>query len=227
VTDADAATDPAADSGAADEQGELAAAAATGGPDEARRVAAAMRTITSWLVAGEHRPGWLSDMADELERLAGLVDGPLAGSRYEGPLATGDGGGAAAHPFVGAASPLSPPITLMLEGDEAVGRGRFSPAYEGPPGAVHGGYVAGVFDVVLGMAARAHTRAAVTGTLTIHYHRPTPLGEDLVFRARLDRLEGKHLHLKGQLFAFEDFLTAEAEAVFVATRRPGFSGPVF
>ncbi len=207
---------------AADEQ--AAATAASGGPEDARRVAAAMRTITSWLVAGEHRDGWLVDMADELERLAALVDGPLVASRYEGPLAAGDPGrGAAAHPFVGAASPLSPPIVLTLDGEEAVGRGRFGPPYEGPPGAVHGGYVAGVFDVVLGMAARAHIRAAVTGTLTIHYHRPTPLNEDLVFRARVERTEGKHLFMKGQLYAFDDFLTAEAEGMFVATRRPGFS----
>ena len=39
---------------------------------------------------------------------------------------------------------------LWLDGDRMVGSATFGAAYEGPPGCVHGGYVAAAFDEVLG-----------------------------------------------------------------------------
>jgi acyl-coenzyme A thioesterase PaaI-like protein len=192
-----------------------------------RRAAAAMRRVAGWLVAGDRDGQDPGALADALEALAdGLPEGRVP-SRYGGPLVADDDPHAAGgHPFTGLANPVSPPVAVELVDGVAWGRGRFDAVYEGPPGAVHGGYVAGVFDVVLGLAARAATRAAVTGELTIRYHRPTPLDEDLVFRGWIAEDEGRHLMVKGELHAFDDFLTAEAEARFVATRRPGFSGPL-
>ena len=43
-----------------------------------------------------------------------------------------------------------------------------------------------------------------------------------MFKGWVDENDGRHVKVVGQLHAFEDFLTAEAEARFVATRRPGF-----
>jgi len=186
-----------------------------------------MRRLTSWLVAGPRDGHDPADLADALETLAEGLPADRVESRYGGPLVADDDPHAAGgHPYTGLANPVSPPITMELVDGVSWGRGRFDAVYEGPPGAVHGGYVAGVFDVVLGLAARAATRAAVTGELTIRYHRPTPLHEDLVFRGWIDVDDGRHLTVRGELHAFEDFLTAEASGTFVATRRPGFSGPL-
>ncbi|WP_435873348.1 PaaI family thioesterase [Nocardia farcinica] len=49
-------------------------------------------------------------------------------------------------------------------------------AYEGPPGCVHGGVSALVLDQLLGAVAQRPGEPAVTGTLTVRYLRPVPLG---------------------------------------------------
>jgi acyl-coenzyme A thioesterase PaaI-like protein len=195
----------------------------TDGPDDVRRAAAAMRRLTTWLVAGDRDGNDPAELADALESLAAGLPEVTATSRYDGPIVNADDPrGQEAAPYTGLANPVSPPVVIELVDGVSWGRGRFGPAYEGPPGAVHGGYVAGVFDVVLGMAAREASGGAVTGELTIRYHRPTPLGEDLVFKGWVDSSDGRHVKVVGQLHAFDDFLTAEAEARFVVTRRPGF-----
>ena len=57
-------------------------------------------------------------------------------------------------PFSGWLNPLAPPMTLTSDGTEVVATVTFGAAYEGPPGHVHGGYVAAAFDEVLGFRAR-------------------------------------------------------------------------
>ncbi len=58
-----------------------------------------------------------------------------------------------------------------------------------PEGQVHAGVSAMVLDQVLGEAAGAGGGPGMTGTLTIRYRRPTPLG-DLHAEARIDRTDG-------------------------------------
>ena len=55
-------------------------------------------------------------------------------------------------PLVGEVSPLAPPIEWELVDGRIVGHGTYHAAYEGPPGYVHGGWVALTFDEILGMA---------------------------------------------------------------------------
>ena len=55
----------------------------------------------------------------------------------------------------------------------------FGSAYEGPPGHVHGGYVAAAFDELLGMTQSLGGMPGMTGTLTVRYRRPTPLRTEL------------------------------------------------
>lgn len=54
-------------------------------------------------------------------------------------------------PFIGLANPLSPPMSLHMHSDEVTGTVTFGSAYEGPPGNVHGGYVAAVFRRAVGL----------------------------------------------------------------------------
>ena len=78
-------------------------------------------------------------------------------------------------PMLGQANPLAPPIRLWLEGDRIHGTATFGAAYEGPPGCVHGGYVAAAFDEVLGSTQSLSGSPGMTGRLTVHYRKPTPL----------------------------------------------------
>ena len=92
---------------------------------------------------------------------------------------------------------------------------RFGSAYEGPPGAVHGGYVACAFDELLGLTQSIGGAPGMTGTLTIKYRQPTPLHTDLRFEGHLDRTEGRKKYTHGYLYA-GDMLTAEAEGLFIS-----------
>ena len=61
-----------------------------------------------------------------------------------------------------------------------------SDLYEGPPLAVHGGYIAGLFDELLGaVQSLSQTGTGYTAKLEIKYRSLTPIDEELIFR-RLD-----------------------------------------
>ncbi|MFF0814788.1 PaaI family thioesterase [Rhodococcus sp. NPDC003318] len=90
------------------------------------------------------------------------------------------------------------------------------PQYEGPAGLTHGGVSALVLDQVLGDAARASGHPGMTGTLTLRYRRPTPLG-DLHAEARLDRVEGVKTIVTGHI-ADAGGVCVEAEGIFILPR---------
>ena len=118
-------------------------------------------------------------------------------------------------PFIGRANPVALPLVVeFVEGGiDAIAN--FSTLYEGPPGCLHGGYIAGIFDEVLGAAQTYSGHAGMTGRLTVHYRSPTPLNTDLHLRARLESVSGRKILCKGTLHA-GDVLCAEAEGLFVA-----------
>ena len=99
------------------------------------------------------------------------------------------------------------------------------PLFEGPPGLVHGGVSALVLDQVLGEAAAVGGAPGMTGRLTIHYRRPTPLG-DLTVSARLESREGRKSVVRGELRDADGGVTVEAEGLFIlpswATDLPEF-----
>src|SRR5205823_1703336 len=67
-------------------------------------------------------------------------------------------------------------------------------AHEGPPGRVHGGWVAAVLDHVLGRATAAAGFPGMTASLTVDYHHGTPYAVPLTAEGRLVRRDGRKLH---------------------------------
>jgi acyl-coenzyme A thioesterase PaaI-like protein len=118
-------------------------------------------------------------------------------------------------PLIGRSNPLAPPIEMGAEGDRVHGRVVFGSAYEGPPGCLHGGYVAAAFDEVLGFAQSLSGSPGMTGTLRVVYRSPTPLHEELRFEAWVDRVEGRKIFTRSTLHAGER-LCAEAEGIFIS-----------
>ena len=92
------------------------------------------------------------------------------------------------------------PLHLKVRGDKVHGTAVFGAAYEGPPGCVHGGFIAASFDEVLGMTQSMTGHPGMTGTLTIRYRRPTPLHAEIRFEAELDRVEGRKIFTVGRSF---------------------------
>ncbi|HXX49499.1 MAG TPA: PaaI family thioesterase [Myxococcota bacterium] len=193
----------------------------TGAWKEKRRLAAAMRVVISRLVETDAPEAELKAAADALERYAERLAAHPRARHFEGFAETspaGDTGGFFDRsPLIGLSNPLSPPIELRADEDRrrVHGRAVFGSAYEGPPGHVHGGYVAAAFDEVLGFANALSGNPGMTGTLTIRYRQPTPLHTELRFEALYDRSEGRKIFTSGQLYAGET-LCAEAEGLFIA-----------
>jgi len=211
---------------------------------ELRRLAAAARDVIEHLVSTAATVEQLSAAADELEQVAELLAALPVGATYDGfseaanagmdvidrHLAAANLGGAAADrdevdpevyaffdhsPFIGLANPLSPPLLFEFDRERIVGHATFGSAYEGPPGCVHGGYVAAAFDELLGAAQSLSGTQGMTARLVVNYRSPTPLHTELRLEARMVRREGRKLFCEGRLWAGEQ-LCAEAEGLFIS-----------
>jgi acyl-coenzyme A thioesterase PaaI-like protein len=92
--------------------------------------------------------------------------------------------------------------------------GQFSKGHMGPPGTVHGGWVAFAFDEILAWSIVHAGYPGMTGRLTIRYRKPTPVGVPVEFRVEAPRVAGKVVHVHGTL-TVGDTITAEADGLFV------------
>jgi len=201
--------------------------AAPGVPDspafatkERAALAAALRGLIDAAMSVEDvEPQTLRDAAREVEQLTfrlghARVEGPGYRPRHHGDYLP-------RSPIVGEASPLSPRLDWEAVEQHGritvVARGVFGAAYEGPPGFVHGGWVACAFDEVLGIANIASGHPGMTGRLTVHYRHPTPLFRELEFRAWVERTEGRRIMSRAEVRDGET-LTAEADGIFVRPR---------
>lgn len=184
-----------------------------------RRAAQAVRELTEALITSDGTTADIDALAAQLEaQTAALAAGP----RLHGLLAFLRDGKHGGHGEVnhelnalgGWSNPLSPELNMWLQDDRAFGTVRCGFAYEGPPGHVHGGFVAAIFDQFLGMAQLAGNNPGMTGTLTVRYHRPTPLNTDLELSAQLRESVGRKTTITGEMHA-DGVLTASCECLFV------------
>jgi acyl-coenzyme A thioesterase PaaI-like protein len=186
---------------------------------ELRRLADGMRGVMHRLVQTSAPVEMIAAAADELDALAARFAEHPNASIYEGFAEAANSGDPFAFfdhsPMLGQANPLAPPVELWLDGDHMRGRACFGAAYEGPPGCVHGGYIAAAFDEVLGSTQSLAGSPGMTGRLTVHYRSPTPLHTELRFEGQLERVDGRKIYTRGSLWA-DDRLCAEAEGLFIS-----------
>jgi acyl-coenzyme A thioesterase PaaI-like protein len=196
-----------------------AAEEARGAWAEKRRLASAMRQVIDHLVTSDAPEEELKAAADALERYASRLSRHPRRKVPAGFSEVANAGDVAGFfdmsPLIGLSNPMSPPIRLRVDGEIVRGTATFGAAYEGPPGHLHGGFVAAAFDEVLGFAQSITGNPGMTGTLTIRYRKPTPLYTELRFEAKVLRVEGRKIFTEGKLFAGET-LTAEAEGLFIS-----------
>lgn len=183
-----------------------------------RRLAMAMRKVIELLVttdAPEDELRTATDLAERIvQRLATL---PQRATRDD-PDNPGLSAPDTFHqfsPLVGFANPVAPPMTLSVEGNEVRGEVVFGAPYQGPPGHLHGGFVAALFDEALGYVQWTTGKPGMTGTLKIRYRRPTPLYTKLRIEATVQRVHGRKIFTEARLYAGE-LLTAEAEGLFIS-----------
>lgn len=120
-------------------------------------------------------------------------------------------------PISGKRNPVSPPLRMWRDGDQVRGEAVFSPTFAGPPNSVHGGIIAAVFDELLSMANVISGKAGFTGTLTIKYHRHTPLNQPIELWAMNERNSGRKQFSRGELRVNGE-VTASAQGLFIAPK---------
>jgi acyl-coenzyme A thioesterase PaaI-like protein len=160
-------------------------------------------------------------------QLRDRLDGPRRPRWYEaGPLAAGElrselllDSYQTQSPFRGSINALAPPLTVETgardDGTPVVrATALLGDAYEGPPHGVHGGFVAALFDDLLGAAQALVDQPGVTGRLTVHFRHLTPIHEQLRFEGWIDEQVGRRIIAKATCHA-GDTLCAEAEGLFL------------
>ena len=183
---------------------------------EEQRLADELRRIINRLVAVRPTAEALRSAADTARDFADRLDAL--------PARLGDGAiseaGLAPHdhlrhsPLAGTSNPVAPPMWLEKTDGVTLGGVRFGAAYEGPPGHVHGGFVAAMFDELLG---RSQPSAGFTAWLTTTFRKPTPMFRDLTLRAWVESEDGRKRVIKGTCH-LGDVLLTEAEGLFIAPR---------
>jgi hypothetical protein len=88
-----------------------------------------------------------------------------------------------AHAFdIGAFNPCFPEYEFdRIDEQTAAGRVTFPVVYEGPPGLVHGGFLAVFFDCVTQHQNCATELSGKTRSLNVKFRRPTPILTELLF----------------------------------------------
>ena len=212
----------------------MTAAAADDAQDYLARVraAAAVRRLGHAIVGHDVAPDVLDELATDIESRLPALEAGAPRSRaveimkrnmiFDRPS---DGERIGTFPdcvVSGDANPMGLDVQFFREGDEAVSRVVLGPAFEGAPNRAHGGVVAAVFDDLMGFVLTIHESPAYTAELTVRYRRPTPVGEEIEFRARLADRKGRRLHIEAEATDSEGTKIATAEGLFITIPREGF-----
>ena len=164
--------------------------------DQLRAAAADARAVTARLAVAQ-RP------ATQLP----VLDDPLVFRRVYNPVS-------------GVGSALAPPVRIRRVEGGVVGEALLGPAYEGPPGYVHGGMSSLLMDQLLGSAAIAAGLWGMTVRLEVDYRRPVPLSIPLTMRGQVTEAAGRKCVVTGTIAtaAAPDRTLVEARGVFVMPR---------
>jgi acyl-coenzyme A thioesterase PaaI-like protein len=191
--------------------------------DLAKSITADLRAVAATLSERRVGDADLEAAAALARELRQRLDGPRRPRWYDRDamdLAPGD---RVAYldqsPIVGHLNAIAPPLRVeLVEGPDgekrAEARTNLSRAYEGPPHGVHGGWVAALFDEVLGTVQGAGADHGVTATLKVKYRAVTPIESDLLFRGWIHERRGRRILVRGTCHAGAT-LTAEAEGMFI------------
>ena len=190
------------------------------------RLAAAARALNEKLVSSDINPELAAALTQKIDALtaelsqAQQVDG-LIDMAKRGERGTIDDVMGELVSVGGRSHPCSPELLWQEASNRITGTVRFSQAFEGPPGHVHGGWVAGVLDHLMGMTHVRTGYPGMTGGLSVRYLKPTPLNQVIEVSAEATELDAKRTEVKAAM-RFGDTTTAAAEAIFVRVDRAKF-----
>ena len=115
----------------------------------------------------------------------------------------------------GPGNPAGIAMRVFREDDAVYCDVEFAARHVGAPGLAHGGAVATACDDLFGFLLYVVGEPAVTGSLQVDYHSPAVLGTTYRLRARLERRDGRRLHMHATGTDPSDRVCFEARAVFI------------
>jgi acyl-coenzyme A thioesterase PaaI-like protein len=177
---------------------------------EVRELIEQMMTVASPPQAYQAAAAGVRSLTATLRDSGGVRRGPLTSAPDGDPANF-----FAFSPVSGSSNPVAPPMRLTVTGQTVIATCNFGKAYEGPPGYVHGAWVAAVFDELLGIVNAFSGNPAMTGLLEVRYLRPTPLGRELRIVGRQTGHAGRKSFATGEILDGE-MVTAEAKGTFIA-----------
>ena len=184
------------------------------------RAADLLRRISGLLLAAEAEEPAVDRLIADLERAEATLAARVPGDPAPrvGPAAGGDGRVYLDHARdIGAYNPCFPEYVIAVDGDRATGSVEFPLAYEGPPGIVHGGFLALFFDCAVQHHNCDVGVAGKTSSLALRYRRPAPLATPLDFVVERTAADGR-IRSTGRLL-LHDRVVCEAEVDAVAGDR--------
>jgi acyl-coenzyme A thioesterase PaaI-like protein len=195
------------------------------GDEAVNRLAAAMRRISNVVVSQDVPEAELARVAAQLTQVAEGLDAlasPPTESRIGADLSGHPQDFFPNSPIIGYANPIAPPVDVWaVQGEdgrpEVRGRATFPSPYEGPPGCVHGGVIAELFDELMGVTNVVAGSPGMTGTLSVRYRKPTPLLAPLDLVARVTGTERRKTFTWAGIY-HDGALTAEAEGIFIGVQ---------
>lgn len=120
-------------------------------------------------------------------------------------------------PIIGRLNPVSPRLEFHAVGNRIEGRGVFPVRFVGAPQTVHGGMVAMALDELMGLVNFLNGAGAFTGTMTVRYHRPTPIERELTFLGEMVEADGRKVKSRAEIRC-DGELMASAEGLFIRPR---------
>jgi acyl-coenzyme A thioesterase PaaI-like protein len=187
---------------------------------EATTAARLLRRVTDLVLALETDDGELDRVVDDLRRAETRLRDrvPVDANPRIGEAVTSAGRVYVDHSRdIGAFNPCFPEYEITVAPDTAVGTVTFPLAFEGPPGIVHGGFLAVFFDCVIQHHNCDLGVAGKTTSLSLRYRRPAPLSKELQFEISRTAVD-ERIVSTGRLFSDGD-LQCEARMEAVAGDR--------
>ncbi|NYH54373.1 MULTISPECIES: PaaI family thioesterase [Nocardiopsis] len=192
-------------------------------PAELRSLVARVHDLIDAVANTEADADTLAEAASTVE---GLTDGLNVARRQIGTmvqrdLQSGDTEfGTITNIVAGDTNPAAPPLLLERTPEGLRGEVTLNTVYQGPPGLVHGGWIAALLDQAVGSVSAVETAPGLTANLNVDYRRPTPLFTPLEVTSWVERVEGRKVFVAGRIRAHGE-VTAEATALMIQVSVPG------
>jgi hypothetical protein len=178
--------------------------------------AALVRRITAQLLSLEHREPEVERLLSELRQVEEVLQEkvPPDPAPRVGAATSGQGRVYLDHARdIGAYNACFPEYEIVVDGDRAQGTIAFAVPYEGPPGIVHGGFLAVFFDCVVQHHNCELGEAGKTTSLALRFRRPVPLLTPLAFTIERASAEGR-IHSEARLLSDGEVLcSAEIDSI--------------